>query len=239
MGMKEVALFVCAVFVFSSWSVWNNYGPAEADEPSPGKASILLPGVDGKGRGVIGRFVVEAVPGDGKILTNIDHILFLVDTQFSMQTARSVAANVTGLNLDGYNLIYDIETKNGNATQLIAGPSAGAAMAVATIAALENRTIDRDVIITGTIEPDGTIGKIGEVKSKAEAAKLSGAKVFLVPVGQGVGERYEVEYSCETNWGLKVCRSDYVRKPTIGSEAGVVVKEVANVTDALKYLAPQ
>jgi len=239
MGMKEIVMFVCITFAFSSWAIWQIQGSNNISQPGPGKSSILLPGVDGKGKGVLGRLEVEVMPGDGKILTNIDHLLFLIDTQFSMQTARSVAANVTGLDLTKYNLIYDIETRGGNATRLIAGPSAGAAMAVATIAALENRTIDREVLITGTVEPDGSIGKIGGVLPKVEAAKMAGAKVFLVPHGQGVGESYEVKYSCGVEAGIKVCRSDYVRVPTIGSEAGVVVKEVRNVTDALKYIAPQ
>jgi uncharacterized protein len=239
MGMREVVLFVCVALAASSWSILIHYNQNSHEERLPGKASIPIPGIDDKGRGVVGKLEVEVIPGNGKILTNIDHILFLVDTQFSMQTARDVAAKVTGLDLTGYNIIYDIGTKSAKTTQLIAGPSAGAAMAVATIAALENRTISGEVLITGTIEPDGKIGKVGGILPKAGAARSSGAKVLLVPSGQGVGESYEVRYSCSREAGFKICRSDYVRNPTIGDVSGIVVKEVTNITDALKYIAPQ
>ena len=70
-----------------------------------------------------------------------------------------------------------------------AGPSAGAALTIATIAALKHDSIRSDVVITGTINADGTIGQIGGVLEKAQAAKDIGAKLFLVPVGQGVRRR--------------------------------------------------
>lgn len=238
--MRNLTVVVLVAAILSAASYLNVDAPREMSEAAPGKAEIFVPGVDQKGKGVIGKFEVEVLPGDGKILTNIDHLLFFVDTQYSMQTARSVAANLTGLDLSGYNLVYDITSGNGNATQVIEGPSAGASITIATIAALQNMSLSGDVMITGAINRDGTIGKIGGIESKAKAAKLAGAKVLLVPEGQGIGEMYKVESGCEDVKRFKVCRTSYVSEATIGStEDGIIIKEVGNVTEALKYFVPQ
>ena len=238
--MKNLFFVIIVVAVLSATSYLNLDAPKEKTEVAPGKAEISVPGVDQKGKGVIGKFEVEAVAGDGKILTNIDHLLFFVDTQYSMQTARSVAADFTGLDLSDYNLIYDIESGGGNATQIIEGPSAGASITIATIAALQNLSLSGDVMITGAINRDGTIGKIGGIPSKARAAKLAGARVLLVPEGQGIGKMYKVESDCENVKSYKICRTRYVSEATIGStEDGIIIKEVGNVTEALKYFVPQ
>jgi len=207
---------------------------------TPGKVEISVPGVDQQGNGVVGKFEVESVAGDGKILTNIDHLLFFVDTQYSMQTARSVASNVTGIELSGYNLVYDIDSGVGGATRVIEGPSAGAAITIATIAALQNLSLNDEVMITGSINRDGTIGKVGGVSSKAKTAKMAGAKVFLVPEGQGIGKMYKVQSGCEDVRGFKVCRTNYAPEATIGNtQDGLIIREVGNVTEALKYFVGQ
>ena len=100
-------------------------------------AEINLAAVDQNGNGVVTPLVVEAKPGDGKILTNIEKILFWVDTQQSMQIAKQVAENLTKIDVNQYDLIYTLKS---NAT-LVGGPSAGGALTVATIAALENKKI--------------------------------------------------------------------------------------------------
>jgi uncharacterized protein len=72
------------------------------------------------------------------------------------------------------------------------GPSAGAAITLTIIAGVLNKTPDSKFLITGTIESDGSVGQVGSVKEKATAAAASGAKVFLVPVGQKVDSGIEV-----------------------------------------------
>lgn len=203
----------------------------------PNEAMILVPAVDAKGEGKFTKFTIEATPGDGKTLANIDHLLFFVDTQFSIQTAKSVAANMTGIDISKYNLIYDIETET-NETTAVEGPSAGAALTIATIAALENKKLDPEVMITGTINSDGTIGKIGGVAAKADAAREAGAKVFLVPRGQGLQSSSKVETKCEQIGRVKVCRTNYVPLVSVMTQNGLIIKEVANVQEALKYFIP-
>ncbi|OGI11656.1 hypothetical protein A3K64_00885 [Candidatus Micrarchaeota archaeon RBG_16_36_9] len=195
-------------------------------------AEIGLAAVDQDGNGIITPLVVEAKPGNGKILTNIEKILFWVDTQQSMQTAKQVAGNLTGIDVENYDLIF---TLNSNAT-LVGGPSAGGALTVATIAALENKKLKSDVMMTGTINPDGTIGEIGGVLEKAKAAKDVGAEIFLVPKGQGTETYLKPEESCVQRSSFLFCTTKYNEVTiNIGKNVGISVIEVANVNDALKY----
>ena len=213
----------------------SDYSEISTDSVTRNGTVVKVPAVDTEGRGLVGRFEVEAVPGTGKTLTNIDHILFFVETQYSIQTAKGVAANVTGLDINRYNIVYDVETRGGNST-VVSGPSAGAALAIGTIAELQGLELNPDVMITGSIKPDGTIGKVGGVLEKLKAVREAGAKVFLVPVGQGLRDSFKVEKSCEKRGRLSVCRTSYVEVPGISSDGyGVIVKEVADIREALKY----
>jgi len=238
--MKKILIVAFAAAVLFATSYLDIGQKWKNEIVVTGRSEISVPGVDQKGNGVIGKFDVESMAGDGKIFTNIDHLLFFVDTQYSMQTARSVASNVTGIDLSNYNLVYDIDSGSGSATQVIEGPSAGAAITIATIAALQNLSLSDEVMITGSINKDGTIGRIGGIEAKAKAAKLAGAKVFLVPEGQGIGKAYKIESRCEEVKNFKVCRTKYVPEATIGNTRdGLIIKEVGNVTEALKYFVKQ
>jgi uncharacterized protein len=202
------------------------------------RAEIFVPAVDAEGNGRLAKFTVEAEPGDGKILANIDHLLFFVDTQFSIQTARDVAEDVTGIDTSKYNLIYDIEAET-NGTAAVEGPSAGAALAIATIAALEDKDLDPEVMITGSVNSDGTIGKIGGIPEKAEIARELGARVFLVPAGQGLENSGTVETACEEIGRMKICRTDYVPTQSVETdESGLIIKEVSTIEEAVQYFIP-
>ncbi|GAB2696363.1 PDZ domain-containing protein [Paenibacillus thermoaerophilus] len=66
------------------------------------------------------------------------------------------------------------------------GPSHGAMLALAIIDQLTPGGVLRGnrVAGTGTIEPDGSVGKIGGIEQKAYTVSRSGADVFFVPEGQ-------------------------------------------------------
>ena len=200
--------------------------------------TISVPAVDSEGNGVVGAFKVQAVAGDGKTLTNIDNLLYFVDTQFSIQTAKSVASNITGIDISNYNIIYEVQNDR-HVSSIIEGPSAGAALTIATIAALENREIDESVLITGAVLPDGRIGRIGGIEAKIDAARNSGASILLIPEGQGPKPIVKVETSCKKVDGIKFCQTEYRQQKSITDINGVVVKEVSDVSEALKYFLPQ
>ncbi len=194
---------------------------------------VMLPAVDGEGNGVAVPLNVEVKHGDGKVLTDIDKLLFWVDTQYSIQTARDVASNVTGIDTSQYDLIYSIGT---NQTGVVGGPSAGAALTIATIAALTNESVKKNIIITGTINEDGTIGEIGGIYEKAKAAKDIGADLFLVPTGQSTFVNSVPEQTCEELFGFIYCETTYTEETVdIGKEVGIDIVEVANIQEAEKY----
>ena len=202
-------------------------------QPSTSNTVIInLPAVDDQGNGVIAKLKVQAIPGEGRILTNIDNLLFWVDTQFSIRIAEMVAENITGADLSKVDLIYTIETD----ASVIEGGSAGAALTIATIAVLQNKTLPSDVMITGTINPDGTLGPIGAVLAKAKAAKDIGAKIFLVPEGQGNQVNYVPEKKCEQVGPVTFCTTEYKpQRIDISKDVGVEIKEVSSINEALKY----
>jgi PDZ domain-containing protein len=72
-------------------------------------------------------------------------------------------------------------------TQSVSGPSAGLAFALAIVDDLSpgDLTGGSKVATTGSIEADGTVGAVGGVAQKAVTAREAGAKLMLVPVGEG------------------------------------------------------
>ena len=195
-------------------------------------AEINLVAIDEEGNGVSTPLTVEAIPGDGKVLTDIEKLLFWVDTQYSIQTARNVAINITKKDMDNYDLIYSIKT---DAT-LVGGPSAGAALTLATIAALQNKTLKNDIIITGTVGPDGSIGQVGGVLEKAQAASDVGIKVFLVPPGQREQTYLSPNETCVRKAGFIFCETTYEQVTiNIGDSVGISVIEVENINEAMEY----
>jgi uncharacterized protein len=194
---------------------------------------IYVPAVDNEGKGVATILKVGIKHGDGKILVDINNILFWIDTQQSIQTAKKVAQDVTKVDLSKFDLIYSLENINAS---VVGGPSAGAALTIATIAAIENKKLNPHVMITGTINPDGTIGAVGGIIPKAQAAKEVGATIFLVPLGQGTQINYVPEEKCERIEYFTFCTTIYKKKvEDVGKNVGIKVVEVKDVTDALKY----
>lgn len=73
----------------------------------------------------------------------------------------------------------------------IGGPSAGltVALAVHDLVAEEDLLGGRVVVGTGTVEGDGTVGRIGAIPEKAISAIAAGADLMLVPAGQAEAAR--------------------------------------------------
>ncbi|MEM5853225.1 MAG: S16 family serine protease [Candidatus Aenigmatarchaeota archaeon] len=195
-------------------------------------AKLPVPAIDQDGNGVITTLIVEAVPGKGRVLTDINHLIFFMDTQASIQIAKAVSQNITGIDTSKIDLIYQIETN----ASAIGGPSAGAALTIATIAALENKSLNQKVGITGTINPDGTIGRVGGIEEKAKACKEAGIEIFLVPEGQGTQITYIPKRECKKIGPIIYCTTEYSQKRIdISESVGIQVKEVKDIKEALGY----
>ncbi len=68
----------------------------------------------------------------------------------------------------------------------VGGPSAGLAFTLGVMNELQsgNLTGGHNVAVTGTIQPDGSVGDVGGVAQKTVAVRRSGAIAFLVPPGE-------------------------------------------------------
>ncbi len=93
-----------------------------------------------------------------------------------------MAENFTKKSLEGMDVILTVIAQSD--VDVVDGPSAGAAITIAIISAILNKTLRNDVFITGTINPDGSIGWVGGIPEKAIAAAKQNATRFLVPKGQ-------------------------------------------------------
>ncbi|MEM5801827.1 MAG: S16 family serine protease [Candidatus Aenigmatarchaeota archaeon] len=196
------------------------------------KVSLFVPAIDNQGNGVPVKLSVEVLPGEGRVLVDINQILFWIDTQQSIRIAKDVAQNLTKADLSKIDLIYSVETE----ATIIEGPSAGAALTIATIAAIQNKSVNQSVMITGTINLDGTIGPVGGIIAKSNAAKQIGAKLFLVPSGQGMQTNYKPVEDCKRIGRFTYCRIEYVPERVVVSEvSGIEIREVGNIEEALKY----
>jgi predicted S18 family serine protease len=194
--------------------------------------TIRVPAVDKDGKGVIAKLTVDAKPGIGMTLVDINQILFWADTQDSIRTAKFVAQSVSDIDLSKYDIIYSIQAN----ASAIEGPSAGAGMAIATILEVENKSFDKNVTITGTINEKGEIGKVSGIVAKAEAAEAAGMNLLIVPTGQKTYTEYSQEKSCEDYLVTKICRSvTKTEDVDVGKKVGIRVVEASNVQEALKY----
>ncbi len=193
---------------------------------------IKILGVDQDGKGVSAIMNVEVKPGSGLVLVNINNLLADYLTQLSARNAAKAASNFTKINLSSFDIVYSIKTSVG----IIEGPSAGAAMAAATIAALSNRTVNGSVFITGSIESNGSIGSVGGINEKAQAAKDSKALLFLIPEARyNVG--YEVVKKCKNIKDINYCELTYLPKKFELSELlNLDIIQVKNIDEAVKYI---
>ena len=82
-------------------------------------------------------------------------------------------------NRPSYEFPFDVAIDSGD----VGGPSAGLAFTLAILDRITpgDLTGGARVAVTGTIELDGTVGPVGGVKQKTEAAVSEGAVLFLVP----------------------------------------------------------
>lgn len=76
----------------------------------------------------------------------------------------------------------------------IGGPSAGLAFALDIVDELgDDLDRGRRVVVTGTLDLDGTVGAIGGIEQKTVGARLAEADLFLVPDGNAAEARSHAE----------------------------------------------
>lgn len=154
-----------------------------------------------------------------------------IDMQGSAQLSAIVACDILGIDFTKFDFFYVIEAD----APIVGGPSAGAVMTVATIAALKNLKINESVYMSGMIYPDGFIGPVGGLNYKLEAAAREGGKVFLIPSGQSVVTVQEKKVQRIGIVSIVTTELKELNLVEYGKKLGVVVVEVKDVNEALRY----
>ena len=134
-----------------------------------------------------------------------------IELQTSLETAILVAENTLRLSLENIDVILTIKSEE--EIDIVDGPSAGAAITVVLMAAIQNETINHNVYITGTISSDGTIGRVGGLLEKALAVAENGAEEFLVPPRQSIVEGTSIEeYLRQQGYNTTVTEVSTIRR---------------------------
>lgn len=112
-------------------------------------------------------------PGHGQIRFNETAGSMAKDSVFN---AAAVIRQLSGKDISNYDVHINV-IGGGN----IDGPSAGAAICLAVLSAIEERPIYQDVAVTGEISLQGKIKPVGGVVEKIFGAKQAGMRLVLVP----------------------------------------------------------
>ncbi|MBI4980732.1 hypothetical protein HZC30_04220 [Candidatus Woesearchaeota archaeon] len=137
---------------------------------------------------------LELKEGSGRVFLDT-YPLTKMDTQISTRFAKEIACKHYHLDCSKYDFIYTIKAKS----NIVGGPSAGAAMAALTAIAVMDLEYDETVAITGTINSGATIGPVGGLKEKIEAAKAANLKKVLLPKGTAVQKLMQFPLKPVTN----------------------------------------
>jgi hypothetical protein len=128
--------------------------------------------------------------------------------------AAVVASLEAGLPLTRWRVSYDVPGR-------IDGPSAGGLMTSTLLSGIYGVEMLPKVTMTGTINPDGSIGPVGGIYHKLAGAQAKGMRKVLIPAGQRMEEQKDGS------------RTDLVKR---GQKLGIEVVEVADVRQAFAHL---
>lgn len=130
----------------------------------------------------------------------------------SSKQAVAYASKYLNFNESKYNFTYVINDHNTS----VSGPSAGMAMTLLAISAMTHKPLIKNFTLTGEIEPNGSIGEIGGVYDKVDAASRDHLKFVLVPYAPNSSFENELYYLGELNFNIPLV-------------------PVKNITDAVGY----
>lgn len=137
-------------------------------------------------RGIVFPIEVEVInSGTGAISVDVSNAQYEDAFQGAVRTAAAVASEYTGQSIADKDIIVRIiDDLDEGELATIDGSSAGALIAGMLVAGLTDAQVNEDVLLTGTINPNGSIGRVGSIEEKTEAAMDFGAHVLLVPKSQ-------------------------------------------------------
>ncbi len=155
-----------------------------------------------------------------------------MDMQGSARLAAATASAIAGIDMGRYD--FFVTTRAGS--PVVGGPSAGAALTVAFTSLLLDVPLRDDVIMTGMVNPDGSVGPVGGILEKAHAAHDAGADLFLIPPGQSIVQQV-IQETDDSGWFPTVRqRVEEVNVTQYADDQwGMRVVEVGDVYEAFEH----
>lgn len=203
--------------------------------------TVYAPAVGQTEKGYVGVIstITVTIQNNGSGRVFVDTLpLAQIDMQGSARLAVKVAsALVTSdenceVDPSSYDYFFVIRTES----PIIGGPSAGGIMTAAVVSLLEGWQMDDKTVMTGMINPDGSIGPIGGIPKKIDAAHSVGAKRFLIPEGQMTYTDTITETTTKNGWIQTITRTITRNVSEYAMENyGIEVVEVSDINDVLLY----
>ncbi|MGE8204197.1 SepM family pheromone-processing serine protease [Heyndrickxia sp. NPDC080065] len=207
--------------------------------PNMPAAKVLKPGdritkIDGKSFESSEQFINYVQKKQAGDQINISFVRDNSEKTSSIQLAKfDDAKGKIGMGIglvDDRDLISDPVVKLN--TEEIGGPSAGLMFSLEIYNQLTKNDITKGYSIagTGTIDPDGTVGRIGGIDKKVVAADKEGAQIFFAP---------DDEITPEMKKAYPNIQSNYKEALKAAKELGTKMKiiPVKTFDDALAYLS--
>lgn len=142
---------------------------------------LFVSTANGKSSGGTEQVTVRIAPSsDGKLRVgfNEDEVAGTGDEwRAAGWSAVTVATLLTGAPLANRDVEFDI-------TGRIDGPSAGCLMTIAVLSLLRGDKLANDITMTGTINPDGTVGPVGGIPYKVDGVVAAHKTRMLIPTGE-------------------------------------------------------
>ncbi len=176
---------VVSVFIFSSFVA--------------ALSSMQVPAVDANGNGILTTIQADVRSGSGGVYIDVEPFIS-VETQNSAKVAAQQAAKLAGVDLGKFDVFYKVIAN----TEVVDGPSGGQALGLLAYAEFTKKKIRTDLTATGSIEADGSIGKVGGILEKVEASQAAGIRLVLLPLGQAVQSGVDLAQYAQARWGMQV-----------------------------------
>lgn len=170
------------------------------------QTEFKVPAIDHRGNGVVITLETNLRAGSGLVLVNINDITAGYTTQHSARTAIKAVESYLNRNLENFDIIYNIKAD----ADFVDGPSIGGAMAISLASLIEEKTINRRIGITGSIDEGGIIGPASGIEQKAHALKEEGFEKMLISDQIFLERDYVRKRECSFVDGREYCKISYI-----------------------------
>jgi uncharacterized protein len=197
--------------------------------------TLLTVGESGEGAvGGTAKAYLDIKPGSGRIFLD-SFPLTKLDTQISTRYANQIACDYIDYDCSTKDFFYTIRADS----SIVGGPSASAPLTVLTIAALKQIELRNDTVMTGTINSGGSIGPVGGIPQKINAAEAAGFKRVAIPkFAIDENTTQENNTTLEENSTTEKITNNTLQEMLLPQESSPTIEifEVSSLEEATNYL---